>query len=380
MSNGTITRRGKTSWRLKYELPRDPQTSERRTAYVTVKGKRADAEKELRRRLAAIDQGVHVDPSSVTIAEYAREWLTAAELAASTRQRYGELIEQQIVPHLGAVGLQALKPAQVAAWHQTLLREGGKGGRPLSALTVGHAHRVLHVILENAAALEVVGRNVASVVSPPKVQHREIEILTADEIAAVLTGLEGHRLHTLAVLGLGSGCRRGEMLALAWLHVDLDGAMLRVERSLEESDAGGLRFKAPKTKHGRRSISLPASVVDVLRAHRKRQLEQRFALGLGKIPDDALLFSNLEGEALRPHTVSSEWSQVMRARKLPLVSLHALRHTHASALIAAKLDVVAVSRRLGHANPTVTLNIYSHLFENKDDAAAAAIEAAMRRK
>jgi len=92
------------------------------------------------------------------------------------------------------------------------------------------------------------------------------------------------------------------------------------------------------------------------------------------------VFCTIEGEPLRPDTVSSEWSQVVKARKLPQVSLHSLRHCHASALIAATLDVVAVSRRLGHANPTVTLNTYAHLFENKDDAAAAAIEAAMRRK
>jgi integrase len=106
----------------------------------------------------------------------------------------------------------------------------------------------------------------------------------------------------------------------------------------------------------------------------------RVALGLGKMPDDALVFCNVEGEPLRPDSVSSEWSLVMKARGLPRVSLHSLCHCHASALIAAGLDVLAVSRRLGHASPTVTLNTYSHLFSDKDDAAAAAIDAAIRRK
>jgi integrase len=82
--------------------------------------------------------------------------------------------------------------------------------------------------------------------------------------------------------------RRGELLALRWADTDLDGARLRVERSLEETKARGLRFKAPKTKRGRRAVALPASVLDVLRDHRRKQLEQRVALGLGKMPDDAL--------------------------------------------------------------------------------------------
>ncbi|HUK06223.1 MAG TPA: site-specific integrase, partial [Stellaceae bacterium] len=147
-------------------------------------------------------------------------------------------------------------------------------------------------------------------------------------------------------------------------------------RSIEET-AAGLRIKPPKTASGRRTVSLPASAVEALREHRRVQLEVRMALGLGKASKDALIFSTLEGEPLSPDNLSRDWRRAVRSLGLPLVNFHALRHSHASALIAAGLDVVAVSKRLGHRSPTVTLGIYSHLFHDKDDAAASAIERAM---
>src|SRR5262249_36985150 len=153
--------------------------------------------------------------------------------------------------------------------------------RPLSATTVGHAHRVLHRALQRAVESETLSRNVASAVRPPKIEGREIDILTAEQINDVIVTLEGHALHPIVVLALATGMRRGELLALRWGDVDLDNATLKVERSLEESDRG-LRFKAPKTKHGRRAIPLPPSAVEVLRVHRLRQLEIRVALGQGK--------------------------------------------------------------------------------------------------
>ena len=159
--------------------------------------------------------------------------------------------------------------------------------------------------------------------------------------------------------------------------IDLAGAALRVERSLEQTKAG-LRFKSPKTRNGRRSISLPASAVDALREHRKRALELRLALGAGKLPADALIFAKLDGSPRAPDGLSSEWRHVVKSRKLPRVTFHALRHSHASALIAADVDVLTVSRRLGHASAAVTLGVYGHLFRDKSDAAAKAIEAAMR--
>ena len=281
------------------------------------------------------------------------------------------------IPHLGAIALQKLRPVHIEHWHGTIGRAGGKEGRPLSARTVGHAHRVLHRALRRAVDDQTLFRNVASVIPPPKVEAQEIEILSAEQIADVLAKLDGHALYPIATMALATGMRRGELLALRWGDLDLSGATVTVKRSLEETRAG-LRFKTPKTKYGRRTISLPPSSVDALRIHRRQQLELRIALGQGRPGPTALVFSTVEGSPMSPDNLSRDWRRVTAARKLPPVKFHALRHTHASALIASGLDVLTISRRLGHASPVVTLAIYGHLFGDTDRKAASAIEVALR--
>jgi integrase len=201
--------------------------------------------------------------------------------------------------------------------------------------------------------------------------------LSADEMGVVLGKLNGHALYPIVALALGTGMRRGELLALRWEDVNIDGATVRVERALEETSAG-LRFKGPKSRHGRRTISLPGSAVDALRAHRLKQLELRVALGQGKPEPGALVFSTIEGAPLSPDNLSRDWRRAVIGLDLPRVKFHALRHSHASALIASGLDVLTVSRRLGHGSPVVTLNTYAHLFAKTDEKAADAIEAALR--
>jgi integrase len=333
----------------------------------------------LTRLLGAADAGTLPEPSKTTVAEHLRDWLeNDHDLAPKTKERYRELAELHITPHLGNMVLQRLKPKHVKDWHDTLLKSGAKSGRPLSARTVGHAHRMLRRALQLAVETEVLARNVASAISPPTVEEEEIEILTADQITTVIEKLAGHPpLYEIAVVDLATGLRRGELLALRLSDVDLESATLRVERSLEETNSG-LRFKPPKTKRGKRTVSLPPNAVAVLREYRRKLLETRMALGLARPNGNTLLFGEVDGSPRRPDQLSWLWRSACKSRKLPRVSFHALRHTHASALIAAGLDPVTISRRLGHANPTVTLNTYWHLFNKDDSAAALAIEAAMR--
>jgi integrase len=152
-----------------------------------------------------------------------------------------------------------------------------------------------------------------------------------------------------------------------------------VERSIEETKEG-LRYKGPKTTNGRRTLSLPPSAVEILRAHRRRQLEQRLALGLGRPDGEALVFALADGLPRSPDNLSRDWRRAARALRLPLVMFHALRHSHASALIAAGVDVMSIARRLGHGSAAFTLRVYGHLFASTDAAAARAIEAAMMRR
>ena len=245
-----------------------------------------------------------------------------------------------------------------------MLKGGSKKGKPLSARTVGHAHRALQRAVEH----EILSRNVASIIKPPAFDR----VLTGDQVQAVLRKLEGHSMYSVVAVDL----RCGELPALAWSHIDLDAATLRVERSLEQTKAG-LAFKPPKTKHGKRTIALLPHAIKVLRDHRRQQLEFRLQLCLGKPERDALIFANEDGTPMLPNNMTRRWQDVCVSRGLPQVMFHALRQTHGSALIAAGIDVVKISHRLGHAGPTVTLRTYAHLFQKVDTTAASAIELAL---
>ena len=162
-------------------------------------------------------------------------------------------------------------------------------------------------------------------------------------------------------------------LGLRWQDVDFNAGTLRIAQSLEQTKAG-LRLKSPKTKHGRRTITIPPAIVAELRAHWKAQQEQRLALGLGKASEDTLVFPTWDGTPRSPAALTKEWTRAMQKAGLK-VTLHGLRHTHASSLIAAGIDVLTISRRLGHASPTITLGVYGHLYSNTDDKAALIMEA-----
>jgi integrase len=383
---GHIRRRGQKSWEIKFDLCRDPVTGKRRIRYQTVKGVKAQAEAELARLLAKANDGSYIDPCKTTLAEFFDQWLrdwATTNVSPKTLKRYQGLIRNQICPHLGDVRIQKLRPVHLNELYSKLLRAGGidradpARRRALSARTVGHVHRVLHRALSHAVRWDIVQQNVADSVTPPRVEGTEIEILTQDQVDAVLGSLCGSALYPIVITALATGIRRGELLGLRWQDVDLDNARLRVERSLEETRAEGLRFKSPKTKHGRRTISMPGAAVAELRKHRKAQQERYLALGLGKVPAEALIFPACEGKPRHPDGLSKQFTAMMWRIDLP-VTLHALRHTHASQLISGGVDVLTISRRLGHGSPAITLSVYGHLFSNTDDRAAR-IDAAFLR-
>jgi len=382
---GHIRRRGERSWEIKFDLGTDPTTGRRKTRYHSFKGTRREAEAELIRLKAGADRGEYVDPVKMTVSEFLdlwdRDW-AAANLTPKSLERYREIINVNIRPELGALKLQRLKPANLAALYGKLAREGRQRKRDtapgLAPGTIRYVHRVLHRALSHAVLWSLIASNPCASVEPPKPVPSELEILSEDQIRAVLMKLQGRSIHLIAMMGLATGMRRGELLALRWKDIDLQrnaGAILRVEQSLEQTKAG-LRFKGPKTRHGRRTISLPPSVASALKAHRLEQHKQRLALGAGRDEPDALVFRTVLGAPIRPNSLTTKWRHLVSQLGLPKVSLHAWRHTHASQLIASGMDVLTISRRLGHGSPSITLNVYGHLFSSTDDRAAAVVEAA----
>jgi hypothetical protein len=172
MSRGHIRKRGRHSWELKFDAGRAP-AGKRKIQYVSFRGNRREAQAKLTELLAAIGQGNFVEPSKVNVAGFVRaridHWEAASDISARTAQRYRQLVEHQIVPHLGNKPLQKLRPLDIEDWHTALRNSGrvrGQGG--LAARTIGHAHRVLGKAMKDAARNGLVNRNVVSEQSAPR--------------------------------------------------------------------------------------------------------------------------------------------------------------------------------------------------------------------
>src|SRR5262249_38180105 len=246
----------------------------------------------------------------------------------------------------------------------------------LAPRTVKHAHNVLHRAFKQAKLWGLLRDNPAEMARPPSIPDEETAILQPERARVLLERLHGQPLYLLASLLLATGLRRSEALALRWRDIDLDVGRLRVEQALEQTVTHGVRIKGPKTRHGRRTISLPAHTVAELRAHWRAQQEHRLALGIGKAPADGFMLAAMDGKPQSPDVISTAWGRAMDKIGMPEITLHSLRHTHASMLIAAGVDILTISRRLGHANPTFTLNTYGHLIHGMDDRAAEVMDQA----
>jgi integrase len=162
------------------------------------------------------------------------------------------------------VPLQKLRAADLQTIYAAMAKDG------LADRTRLHLHRVASTMLKHAAQWGVVARNVATIVDAPRVKASELEILPPEQLNAVLASLRNPELRTIADVALGSGLRRGELLALRWRDVGLDTAVLRVEQAVEQTKRGGIVITAPKTRHGRRAVTLAPATVAVLREHGRR--------------------------------------------------------------------------------------------------------------
>jgi integrase len=363
---GTIRRRGKNSWEVAVSAGFDPVTGKRVRIWRTVRGTRKDAERELARLLREVETGVALDPGRATVGEWLQAWLSQKrpQLASKTFERYEQVVRLHLLPALGRVPLRKLHPQHVRALHAQLLEAG------LHPRTVLHVHRVLHTALEDALRQEVVGRNVCDAVRPPRVPVREVTVPTEEQLVKLLRAVRGTRLEVPVVLAALCGLRRGEVLGLRWEDVDFDRGVLMVRRSLEVTRAG-LQLKETKTGRAR-AVALPAQVLRLLRAHRRRQAEGRLRAG-PSWTDHGLVCPGRDGGPWHPTSFSHEFAALAHSVGLRL-RFHDLRHAHASYLLRTGADVRTVAARLGHSTPTLTLNTYGHLVPGAQEEAVRRLE------
>jgi len=337
---------------------------------------------EVRRKLVEIRQRAEqgglatrtADKESV--AAFLGRWLAAigGTLRPQTHADYADIVRLHLAPALGRHRLTALRPEHVQAFQAAGLAEGQ------APSSVRKYHAVLHKALKDAMRWGQVTRNVCDAVDLPAAVRKELHPPSVADLTRLLDAAEaaGDPLRAFWNVAIYSACRRGELLGLTWADLDLDAKTLTVRRTLVSVTAGVPRFGEPKTAKSRRTVTLPGSAVDALRAHRQRQFADRLALGPDYAPYD-LVFSTRLGTALMGRNVHRSFKAALsRAGLPPTVRLHDLRHAAATMLLQAGIHPKVVSERLGHSTITLTLDTYSHVVSGLDADAAARLERVMR--
>jgi Site-specific recombinase XerD len=374
---GTVRKRkyrsGRISWAYEIDCPRD-QVEER--VRITRSGFRTQGEalEALSKEVASYSEGRYVRRSRQTLAQYLETWLTEhadSNLVGKTTERYRELVEKYIAPRIGHIPLQELDPFQLERMYADLRKKGGLRGKPLSPRTVQQIHAVINSALNRAVRWKQLVVNPAKACELPKREHRDVIMPDESDTKLILESLKSTELYLVALIAAHTGMRRGEILALAWACIDFDANVMKVSRSLQETRAGGLKFKTPKSRKPR---EFPFSSVlrNALLAHRTRQEANRQLFGPDYRAELDLVVCEANGAAIHPDRFSSAYCRHIKKIGKRGMSLHTLRHSHASTLLANGVPVTAVSKRLGHAQVSTTLNIYSHAF-SRDELRAAEV-------
>ncbi len=342
----------------------------RRTLYG--KTRQAVAAK-LSKALSNREGGLIYDAGKQTVGEYLDRWLSDSvrdTVRQRTYARYESIVRVHLIPAIGRVKLKALTPAHVRGLYRAKLDTG------LAPRSVLHIHRTLSKALKQATDDGLIPRNVAGLVKPPQPRGEEIRPLDREQVRALFeaAGESGDRLEALYVVAVTTGMRRGELQGLRWEDVDLEAGALQVRRTLSEPK-GGWIFEAPKSGKGRR-IRLTRKATAALRDHRGRQLEERMERGT-LWQDHGLVFPSTVGSPLLGGNLNRAFKATLRRAGLPEIRFHDLRHTCATLLLRQGVNPKYVQELLGHADISLTLNVYSHVLPDMGDAAAGAMDAAL---
>jgi len=386
-----VMKRGKT-WSYVIRVPA-PETGVSKPKWVggfatedEAKAARDEARVKARR-------GEYIERNQVTVTDYLTEWLDthSVQIKPKTLQMYRFLVDRYVVPRIGEMRLQAVRPATITKLYRDLSASGGRDGKGLSPRTVEYVHAVLRKAFRDAVEIEQLlpSNPVERAKRPRKKRSEPGEVWTPAQLKVFLEeAARSHRLWAFFHVAAYTGARRGELLCLRWPDVDLDSAEVRIARSVSVID--GRRVEG-STKSGRSQVvGLDAETVGVLRRHRAEQDRERQVLGEAwKGDPDGYVFTTAWGEPFHPDTVSSLMRQLIRrynepaqgpgpAERLPPARLHDLRHVHATTLLLAGVPVHLVAARLGHADPSVTLRVYAHVVREQMAAVADAFARAVR--
>ena len=337
-----------------------------------------EVKEKLKKAQTQVEQGALVTAKQQSVANYLEYWLTIKRpnIRASTVVSYRGIINNHIVPRIGYIKLQKLTGDHIQSLYSTLLEQG------LSPSTVGMVHTVLVSSCKDAVKWKRLAISPCeSVISPRRVQ-KDMKFLTVEQARHLLDVAQGHTLEAMIVLAVLTGMRRGELFALHWEYINFRKGTIHVHRSLSYKNADGLgcvyREELPKTTAGIRTIPLPDIALEVLKAHKAKQLKQRLHCGDAWKNLDVVFCTGV-GSYYNQSNHHKVFRKILEEAGLPLIRFHDLRHSAATILLSMGVNPKVIQERLGHASVTITLGRYSHVTASMQREANGLLNEAFQR-
>ncbi len=362
---GSIHQRPDGRWCARLSLGTDAQGKRiRKAVYGKTRKEVADKLAELIRQFKTSGKAI-VNKDSV--GAYLDSWLAddvKLNRTPKTYEEYEGAVRLYIKPIIGHLKIVKLSGADLQKWQGRMARDGHTDNTRLKAL------RVLRNALNKAVKLLLIPSNPMAAVDKPKVHRKEVVPLEADQCIALFEACKAHRLGDLIILAVLTGLRKGELLALDWSAVNLSEGVLTVRRSLEEAQ-GKQRIKVPKTATGRRVVTLGTEAIQALQ-RRKAKAEAE-----GLSTNKGIVFPNTDGNFMWASNFRNQvWVKIREAAGIPdTFVFHDLRHTQASLMLSAGVDLKVIQKRLGHRDFSTTANLYTHLLQGAQAEAAEKLDA-----
>lgn len=373
MATGHIRKRttksGKTSYQVIVESEHDPLTGKRERQYKTVNGTRKQAEALLRKMIGEVEEGNIITTSSLKTGDWLIQWVNTylPNIEETTRAGYNDRIKNCIIPYLGSVPLKSLKANNIQQWINQLHIQRG-----LSPKSIKNIYLNLKAALDKAVILRMLSYNPCSGVELPKLQKYKAEIYDKNEIALLLDTAKGTDIYLIVLLTVSIGFRRGELIALCWDDVDFENGIIHVRHNTVLAD-GKTIHKSPKTSAGVRDISIGDNLVRTLKEAHTQYLLNKISYGSDFV-DSNLVICQKNGKPYHPDSITQKWERFVAEKGLKHIRFHDLRHSCATAMIEAGVDPKTVQHRLGHADISITMNIYAHSTKSMDKSAAEKME------
>lgn len=369
---GTIRQRKDGTWEARFTLGRDPGTGKQ--IQRSIYGK---TQKEVRQKLqqttTAIDEGVYVAPSKLSVEQWLQTWLEdfCVDVKPRTLDKYRSTVKVRIAPHLGKIKLCDLSTHHIQHVYNSFLR-GAAGFRQLSTKSIRDTHGTLHRALQQAVELDYIKINPSDCCKLPRIEKTDIRPMETQQIGAFLHAIKGNRYERLFTVDLFTGLRMGEILALSWDCIDFDKGTLRVYRQLHQ--VKGQYFYGTLKNDKPRSLTIAPSVLEVLKEQRAQQRLWKLAAGAVWENGEDLVFTDEIGRHLSPNSVRTALHRITDQIGVEGFRFHDLRHSYAVASLQAGDDLKTLQSNLGHHTAAFTMEVYGHCTEEMQQASASRME------